>query len=422
MSPGTVAKKTEDITRTVVKKLLREYECSVCYETLASAVSLVPCACCFCYACIAGWVEGANKKAKPAASSSSSSSSSTGSLSDLQYTAPCPHCNRDFNLLEALPNRVLDAAIRGVLENVPEDLKEWEERVQAGAEMRKELQANAPTPTLGASAAVPPVPPAPSSSSARQPTGRVLPSVARALPDPYEDARTRITPCSALAGNGFSARMHMLEQRMEQRAHEVFELEDSQPQGFSPTRKRGSTAPGRPTASKRANTSSVRFGDVYDLTSQAPLEPPAPYPAPPPRPQPASSSSSLSAAPVSVAGGSVRPAYYYCAMPVSALRGMGANFSQCPHCLQSLIGTKVAIGAVPGTSPAPTAGHYAVWGNVASQLHWLNVCRDWYHPTCIKRAPTHAQAGLNSQILQLARTLKGDERMAIVASFGPIFP
>jgi hypothetical protein len=205
-------------------------------------------------------------------------------------------------------------------------------------------------------------------------------------------------------------------------------VDESQPLGMfhSPQRKRAAAAPSRPTTTKRANASSVRFGDVFDLTSQAPLEPP-PYPAPPPVPTPSSSSSSASSstavahalvpaqAPASGSSAAGRPAHYYCAMPVSIVRSMGAMASQCPHCLQSLYGTKVAVGMVPGSCASPTAANYAIWGAVAGQAHWLAVCRDWFHPTCVKRVPAHA--GLTTAGLQLTGALKPEERIVIIASF-----
>jgi pSer/pThr/pTyr-binding forkhead associated (FHA) protein len=435
MSPGTITKNTENIMKTVVKKLLREYECSVCYETLACAVSLNPCGCCFCYACIADWVEGSNKKAKPSLNSSSSSSS-TGSLSDLQYNAPCPHCNQEFSLLNVLPNRVLDAAIRGVLENVPEDLKEWEERVLAGTEMRKELQANTPTAPAAPAASVPAPAPVPGSVTAQP--GRLSAWMAPPVPAPPAHARLHMRPgmslstypsSTAAASSAASARTPAHGGRSS--AHEIFEVDDSQPMGMgypynSPPRKRAAGPPSRSAAaSKRANTSSVRFGDVFDLTSQAPLEP-APYAAPyaaPPLAVPSSSSSAASSgarAPQQASAGSAatRPPHYYCAMPVAIVRGMGATASQCPHCLASLVGTKVAVGTLPGTDASPTAAHYAIWGGVAGQAHWLTVCRNWYHPTCVKRVPAHA--GLTAPSIQLTGVLKQDERAVIASSFGPL--
>ena len=121
----------EDMLKTMVNKLLRQYECSICYETLACAVSLNPCGCCFCYTCIAGWVEDGNKH-KP----SSSSSVATNPFASF---AQCPHCQAEFNLSGTLPNRLVDGAIREILTDLPTELTDWERRVKEGAEKRKEV-------------------------------------------------------------------------------------------------------------------------------------------------------------------------------------------------------------------------------------------------------------------------------------------
>lgn len=93
-----------------VQNLLRQYECAICYETLASAVSLSPCGDTFCFPCISEW---------------SSRSQS------------CPSCNSAFDLSRIVANRVTDNAIREILKDDADQLAAWEARVTQGNEARK---------------------------------------------------------------------------------------------------------------------------------------------------------------------------------------------------------------------------------------------------------------------------------------------
>ncbi len=95
----------------LVNSLLQQYECGICFETMACAVSLSPCGDSFCFTCIASWA------AK-------------------QHTH-CPFCNGAFDIKHALPNRMVDHSAREVLKNDAEALTEWEKRVKAGQEARK---------------------------------------------------------------------------------------------------------------------------------------------------------------------------------------------------------------------------------------------------------------------------------------------
>ena len=83
--PPPVAVETFDIERTFTEKILRQYECSICYETMALAHSL-SCGDSFCFICISDWA-------------------STHST--------CPICQSSFDLKLAIPNKTVTSAIRG---------------------------------------------------------------------------------------------------------------------------------------------------------------------------------------------------------------------------------------------------------------------------------------------------------------------
>jgi len=99
--------------------LLRQFECSICYDTLACAVCLSPCGDNFCYVCIADWYS---------------------------KNSQCPICQSPFRLSRVVPNRLTESIIREVLSlndssssgsSSEEDLRQWEMRVQHGVQRRK---------------------------------------------------------------------------------------------------------------------------------------------------------------------------------------------------------------------------------------------------------------------------------------------
>jgi hypothetical protein len=359
-SPTTLARQSEVVLKGVVKKLLRQYECSICMETLAGAVSLSPCGCCFCYVCVADWVDGHNAKKGKAATSES------------QYTAQCPHCNAEFSLLNALPNRVLDNAAREILLNLPEDLKEWEKRAEASNERRRKLQEMRTATTALTSSAK-----ATSSVQRSVAAGAALStySHSRIVPGTTTGHPPAVTTVSR------TNRVWESLAKGPPRAFEYIDLQDLQhpvaypmptisagshigsPAGF----KRG--AAGAAAASKRARlATSPGSGAVptFDLTSQ-----PA-YPVPAARASAASSSSSSSAA------RGATPAYY-CVMSVPSLRSQA-----CSICARPLAGSKVAVGVLHHTHVAlhPNADNAAIANKTADSTHWLRECRTWYHLTC----------------------------------------
>lgn len=102
----------------VIKNVLRQYECAICYETMACAVSLTPCGDTFCFGCILEWSA---------------------------HNSTCPSCNGQFDLAGAIPNRVTDNAVREVLKDETEDLEAWEKRCAEGTEARKKFLAEKTT-------------------------------------------------------------------------------------------------------------------------------------------------------------------------------------------------------------------------------------------------------------------------------------
>jgi hypothetical protein len=366
-SPTTLARQSEVVLKGVVKKLLRQYECSICMETLAGAVSLSPCGCCFCYVCVADWVDGHNAKKGKAATSES------------LYTAQCPHCNAEFSLLNALPNRVLDNAAREILLNLPEELKEWEGRAEASNERRRKLQ------EMRTAAAV-----STSSSKATSTAGR---STAFSMPGPNEfSLRTRITPGPSLSTNAplapqagvTASRVNRVWEALapsRASASEYIDLLDSQHPVAYPMPLTGGAAHIRsPAGSKRGAASAAAASkrarlatpagsgavQTFDLTSQ------------PAYSVPAASASAVSSSSSSSAARGFTPAYY-CVMSVPSLRSQA-----CSICARPLAGSKVAVGVLHRTHVAlhPNADNAAIANKTADSTHWLRECRTWYHLTC----------------------------------------
>ena len=92
------------------------YECSICFEPLAHAHSVIPCGDNFCYICIVDWAEK-NKK--------------------------CPMCNATFDVNNLLPNRTVDNLIGEVLKTDQEKLQAWQQRCEEGIERKKAAAAAA---------------------------------------------------------------------------------------------------------------------------------------------------------------------------------------------------------------------------------------------------------------------------------------
>jgi hypothetical protein len=93
-----------------IEGLLRQYECEICYDTLAAVCTLIPCGDCFCFPCIQGWAAKKNV---------------------------CPHCQQPFDLKSTIPNKIMDNAIREIVKVDPVALRAWEQRVEEGNEARK---------------------------------------------------------------------------------------------------------------------------------------------------------------------------------------------------------------------------------------------------------------------------------------------
>jgi hypothetical protein len=391
-SPTTIARQSEVVLKGVVKKLLRQYECSICMETLAGAVSLSPCGCCFCYVCVADWVDGHNAKKGKAATSES------------QYTAQCPHCNAEFSLLNALPNRVLDNAAREILLNLPEELKEWEERAEASNERRRKLQEMR---TASASSAL---------TSSAKATSTAGPSTAFGTSGPNEfSLRPRITPGVSLSLNtplappaGVTAsRVNRVWEALapsRASASEYIDLLDSQRPVAYPMPLTGAAAHIRsPAGSKRGAASAAAASkrarlatpagsgavQTFDLTSQ------------PAYPVPAASASAVSS---SSSATQAAPAVYCCVVSVPSLRSQ-----VCSECGRALAGSKVAAGILRRSflPLRPTADTEAIINRTADSTHWLRECRSWYHLNCATHLRRTYQVGFGQ--LQLLNCLTPQE-------------
>ncbi len=118
-----------------MENLLRQYECEICYDTLASVCTLIPCGDCFCFTCIQGWSAKKNI---------------------------CPHCQQPFDLNMTVPNKIMDNAIREIVKTDAEALKKWEDRVDEGNQARKLFSAPAAAPVAPKSSLMTlPTPPIP---------------------------------------------------------------------------------------------------------------------------------------------------------------------------------------------------------------------------------------------------------------------
>ena len=107
----------------IIKGLLRQYECAICFETMAGACNLSPCGDAFCFTCIEDWA---------------------------QQHHTCPLCSGDFDLKNVVTSKIVDNAVREILKNDKPELDAWEARVAEGNTKRKEYLARsaAPPPAL----------------------------------------------------------------------------------------------------------------------------------------------------------------------------------------------------------------------------------------------------------------------------------
>jgi hypothetical protein len=396
-SPTSIARQSEVVLKGVVKKLLRQYECSICMETLAGAVSLSPCGCCFCYVCVADWVDGHNAKKGKAATS------------EAQYTAQCPHCNAEFSLLNALPNRVLDNAAREILLNLPEELKEWEGRADACNERRRKLQEMKATNTAPAS------------------SGKAAPTAGRTGLLGADSMRPIITPGLSLSHN-ISAHPYTVSRfpvtnrgwnPLLNAPREYIDLQDSQHPVAYPMPVPASTASAAahirsPAGSKRGATSAAAASkrarlatpagsgavQTFDLTSQ------------PAYPVPAACASAVSSS--SSSATQAAPAVYCCVVSVPSLRSQVCN-----GCGRALAGNKVAAGILRRTHVAshPNADNNAIVNKTADSAHWLRECRTWYHLTCA--AACADTRDVRTDHFQLLNCLTPQEVAIVRGIFGP---
>ena len=98
--------------KSITSDLLREFECAICYETMAATCCLSSCGCNFCFQCIKQWYDHSPK-------------------------AECPCCKEHFVLEVAVANKRFDSIIRSFMTNgqvAKADVDAWETRVSKGIE------------------------------------------------------------------------------------------------------------------------------------------------------------------------------------------------------------------------------------------------------------------------------------------------
>ena len=93
--------------------VLKEYQCVICHDLIASSACIIPCGDTFCFDCLYEWYK---------------------------HNKNCPICRCLFRLSYCIPNKVVDNAIHAILQQdsmSQETCKEWQERLQQGNEKRK---------------------------------------------------------------------------------------------------------------------------------------------------------------------------------------------------------------------------------------------------------------------------------------------
>ncbi len=122
------------LPKNVVHGLFHQFDCPICYDTMASVCTLAPCGCNFCYHCIETWYCVKRKNI-------------------------CPCCNQKFELPKAVSNKRMDTVIRDFMKamSVPkEDMDNWEDRVLVGIQRKQAYHQLYVAPVQAAAAAVVP--------------------------------------------------------------------------------------------------------------------------------------------------------------------------------------------------------------------------------------------------------------------------
>jgi hypothetical protein len=110
-----------------IEKILLNYECSICCDTIAYTTCLQSCGDCFCYACISDW---ATRNAKPTLSAVGLTVNSKKAL--------CPLCQIEFQIESSVSIKLMDNAIQELLVASNIDLEYWESRCKEGKEKRRQ--------------------------------------------------------------------------------------------------------------------------------------------------------------------------------------------------------------------------------------------------------------------------------------------
>ncbi len=105
----------DTLPKNVIHGLFHQFDCPICYDTMASVCTLGPCGCNFCYHCIETWYCAKRKNT-------------------------CPCCNQKFELSKSVSNKRMDTVIRDFMKamSVPKkDVDSWEDRVLVGIQRRQ---------------------------------------------------------------------------------------------------------------------------------------------------------------------------------------------------------------------------------------------------------------------------------------------
>lgn len=105
----------EIVTKSTLNGLFHQFDCPICYDTMASVCTLSSCGCNFCYHCIETWYCVRRKN-------------------------QCPCCNQTFELPKSVANKRMDTVIREFLKiqaTTEKEIDDWEDRVVVGIQRRK---------------------------------------------------------------------------------------------------------------------------------------------------------------------------------------------------------------------------------------------------------------------------------------------
>lgn len=101
------------VKQSVVNDIMAQFDCAICYSTMAATCTLTPCGCNFCYVCIEKWSATKNT---------------------------CPCCNQKFDLGRASLNKGMDSAILALFKARQMNLKHiksWENRGIVGIQRKQ---------------------------------------------------------------------------------------------------------------------------------------------------------------------------------------------------------------------------------------------------------------------------------------------